>query len=114
LHGLANAAIDVSDGLLADLGHVLEASGLAASLYPIDLPPAGLERDCLLSGGDDYELVFTAAAVHGPAVAALAQRLSLPLTRLGTIENGEAGTIRVFDQQGRPVDAERRGFDHFS
>ncbi|MCX6917538.1 MAG: thiamine-phosphate kinase, partial [Verrucomicrobia bacterium] len=69
LQGLASAAIDVSDGLLADLGHILERSGVAATVHADRLPDAvaracpndpGLARHCLLAGGDDYELVFTA------------------------------------------------------
>jgi thiamine-monophosphate kinase len=114
LHGLAHAAIDVSDGLLADLGHILEASGLAATLHLHALAPPGLERDCLLAGGDDYELVFAAPTGCRDEIGALSARLSLPLTRLGTAERGEPGSIRVFDDRGQPVDVAHRGFDHFS
>lgn len=114
LQRLAHAAIDISDGLLADLGHILEASGLAATLRPCALPPPGLERDCLLAGGDDYELVFTTPASSRDEVSALFTRLSLPLTRLGTVESGEAGSIQVFDDHDQPIDVTRRGFDHFS
>lgn len=113
LHGLASAAIDVSDGLLADLGHVLEASGVAARLTIGAAPDSALERDAYLAGGDDYELVFMApAAKHGDVVV-LSQNLGLVLTCIGCIEAGPAGRIDVFDAHGTPIQVPRRGYDHF-
>jgi thiamine-monophosphate kinase len=114
LRGLASAAIDVSDGLLADLGHVLEASALAATLRLTDLPAEGLERDCRLAGGDDYELVFTVPARHHAAVEALGQALGLALTCIGTTESGLIGGLQVRDARGQPIDVARRGYDHFA
>lgn len=114
LRGLASAAIDVSDGLLADLGHILEASRLAATLRLPVLPPPGIERDCLLAGGDDYELVFTAAAAQRDRIAQLTDILALPLTRIGRVAPGEAGSITLLDEHEQPVDIDRRGFDHFA
>jgi thiamine-monophosphate kinase len=114
LHGLANAAIDVSDGLLADLGHILQASKLAAALRLPELPPPGLERDCMLAGGDDYELVFTAPAARRNDVARLSDKLSLALTRIGATADGEPGSIAVIDDHGQPVEITQRGFDHFA
>lgn len=113
LRGIAHAAIDVSDGLLADLGHILEQSGLAARLHLPALPAAGLERDCWLSGGDDYELLFTTAAESGRVVADLAARLGLPLTRIGEIETGAPGAMILRDDDGNLITPTRRGFDHF-
>ena len=113
LRGLATAAIDVSDGLLADLGHILEASGVAARLQPAVLPAPTIERDCYLSGGDDYELVFTASVARHAEIDALATRLDLLLTCIGTIEAGSAGQLSVFDTAGQPVDITHRGYDHF-
>lgn len=132
---LAHAAIDVSDGLLADLGHILECSGLAAEIELATLPaaPDGVDamlwRDCLLAGGDDYELVFSAPPEARPAIAALAQSLALPLTRFGRLAamdapGAQAGTpgfghtdapapLRVLDADGRPLVLTRRGYDHF-
>ena len=112
LRGLATAAIDVSDGLLADLGHILEQSAVAARLQIPDLPAAGLERDCLLAGGDDYELLFT-AAVSGPRIAALAADLQLPLTRIGEIVAAAPGELVLVDADGKDITPARRGFDHF-
>jgi thiamine-monophosphate kinase len=113
LRGVASAAIDVSDGLLADLGHILEASGTAASLR-LSLPEDELRRHCLLAGGDDYELAFTAPAARHDEVAALSDRLGLALTPIGAVVGGEAGAIDLRDGDGRPVEAAYRGYDHFA
>lgn len=94
LRGLATAAIDLSDGLLGDLAHVLTASRLGASLALDHLPrsaalqslPPEHQLTCLLAGGDDYELLFTAPPDQREALRALAEQLDLPLTRLGHID----------------------------
>lgn len=120
LRGVATAAIDVSDGLLADLGHILEESNVAATVHVERLPPAALAagidveltRDCLFAGGDDYELVFTAPAARHAEVAALAASLPLPLTCIGTVEAGDPANLRLLDG-GKPTAQQRRGFDHF-
>ncbi|MFN4148879.1 MAG: thiamine-phosphate kinase, partial [Rhodocyclaceae bacterium] len=114
LRGLASAAIDVSDGLLADLGHLLEASRLAATLHIAALPPPGLEREAYLAGGDDYELIFTAAPQHHAMILELAERLCLPLSCIGKTEAGPAGKLAVFDAAGQPVEVTHRGYDHFA
>ena len=113
LREIASAAIDVSDGLLADLGHILDQSGRAARLRIPDLPAAGLERDCLLAGGDDYELVFTAAASFDGEIAALTGKLGLPLTRIGQIVAGPPGELVLCDHDGTAITPARRGYDHF-
>lgn len=123
---LASAAIDVSDGLLADLGHILERSHLAAEVELGALPAApdgvdpALWRDCLLAGGDDYELVFAAAPAARGDLAALAQSMALPLTRFGrllsaTDSDGEASPpLCVLDANGQPLTLTHRGYDHFA
>jgi thiamine-monophosphate kinase len=113
LRGIASAAIDVSDGLLADLGHILEQSKRAARLQIPNLPAAGLERDCLLAGGDDYELLFTAAPGSDKDIAALAGKLGLPLTRIGEIIAGPPGDLVLRDDGGSVIAPARRGYDHF-
>lgn len=114
LRGIATAAIDVSDGLLGDLGHILAASGVGAQLNLEALPrssvlaaqPLALQQLCLLTGGDDYELVFTA-----PSGAVLPE-VGVPLTRIGVIE-AEPG-LRVVDAHGVVIEHGLRAFDHFA
>ncbi|HEY8856762.1 MAG TPA: thiamine-phosphate kinase [Rugosibacter sp.] len=116
LRGLATAVIDVSDGLLADLGHILTASCCTAELTIPHLPPAGLARDCYLSGGDDYELIFTLPAAQYPLMAALAVELDLPLTCIGAITPPVSNTsdrLVIHDDRGLPITPTRHGFDHF-
>jgi thiamine-monophosphate kinase len=113
LRGIASAAIDVSDGLLADLGHILDQSGLSARLHVPRLPAAGLERDCILGGGDDYELVFTAAAASDNDVAVLSRKLDLPLTRIGEVVSGSPGGVVLCDDDGVVITPAHRGYDHF-
>jgi thiamine-monophosphate kinase len=113
------AALDLSDGLLGDLGHILKASGVGAEINADTLPLApalqGLalehQLDCLLAGGDDYELLFTAdAAVHG-AVLAAGQAAGVAVTRIGRITAGPG--LRVLDAQGHALALQTQGFDHF-
>ena len=120
LRDLAHAAIDVSDGLLADLGHVVEQSQVGAEIFLARLPPlpATVERQlalrCQLAGGDDYELLFTAAANRRHDLAALASELQVPLSRCGRIVATPVGEVRVVDEGGRLVESVGRGFDHFA
>jgi thiamine-monophosphate kinase len=123
LRGLATAAIDVSDGLVGDLGHILEASGVGASVELARLPRSsaldrrlgGVERalalECLLAGGDDYELCFTAPVIAAPKLSALAAELGLALTPIGNIEQ-RSGLV-VMDEHGRALDTLPAAFDHF-
>lgn len=120
LRGVARSAIDVSDGLLADLGHILERSAVGAELALDAIPgsPAlavcndtQLARDCMLAGGDDYELVFTAPVASRSTLAGISASLGLALTRIGSIVPG-AG-LRLLDGAGREVPVGRRGYDHF-
>ncbi len=125
LRGIASSAIDISDGLVGDLGHVLQASQIGATIYLGSLPrSAALERQqggaarevalqCLLAGGDDYELCFTAPAARDADIAALADRLGLPLTRIGVATARHAG-LQVRDAAGRMLDPLPRSFDHFA
>lgn len=121
LRGLASSAIDVSDGLLADLGHVLERSGVGAELWFDKLPrsealaecaDAALARECLLGGGDDYELLFTVPQERRAAILAIARDTGLPLTRIGSIAAGDP-VVALLDDAGRPVAYGTGGFDHF-
>lgn len=119
LRGVASAAIDISDGLLGDLGHILRASGLAALLYETALPrplagtvPMAAEaRQALLTGGDDYELLFSAPA--GAPLAEISQKIGLPLTCIGELVGGEPGQIELEDGLGQRTRLPARGYDHF-
>jgi thiamine-monophosphate kinase len=125
LRGVATSAIDISDGLVADLGHITEKSRVGAAIG-LDLLPraAGMARhagtdvvrEALLSGGDDYELCFTAPANRRAAVNAIGRRLKLPLTCIGSIVRAPrtAKRVIVLDRDGKPVDLEQGGFDHFA
>lgn len=117
LRGVASAAIDISDGLAADLGHILARSKVGAELEPSRLPvirdddcSAGQALDRALHGGDDYELCFTVTPGRLTAVSALTRQLAIPVTDIGVV-TAEAGLrVRTSDGVG-PLAA--RGFCHF-
>lgn len=127
LRGVASSAMDVSDGLLGDLSHILKASGIgaridthitsnliAACAYPSSargLFDPELVHQCTLAGGDDYELLFTASPAQRDAVATASQASSTPVTRIGAVL-AEPG-LQLVDAQGRPMDHRYASFDHF-
>jgi len=119
LRGVATSAIDVSDGLAGDLGHVLRRSKVGATLNVDALPRSSvleaqtldLRREMGLAGGDDYELVFTAPLAARDAVAQAAATSSTPVTRIGSIE-AEPG-LRLIDSSGAPLALSFASFDHF-
>jgi thiamine-monophosphate kinase len=121
LRGVAAAAIDVSDGLLADLAHVAAQSRLAAEVEREAVPRAAalagcpdraLADECVLAGGDDYELVFTASPERRGDVEAAGRAAGVPVTRIGRMTAGAPG-VRLLDRAGRPLPLDRLGFDHF-
>lgn len=122
LRGIASSAIDVSDGLVADLGHIAERSAVALELRYAQLPRSralracadeSLVQHCLLAGGDDYELAFTASPDARARVEAVASELGLTLTRVGGVSAGGPGPVSVYDAGGNVMKIESRGFDHF-
>lgn len=127
LRGVASSAMDLSDGLLGDLSHILKASGVGARIDThitsnliaekaclsrgkghFDLE---LFRQCTLAGGDDYELAFTAPPARRDAVAAASQASGTPVTRIGTVL-AEPG-LQLVDAQGQAVENRYASFDHF-
>ncbi|WP_269533475.1 thiamine-phosphate kinase [Chitinimonas sp. BJYL2] len=121
LAGLAHAAIDISDGLLADIGHLAARSKLQARLMHATLPTPPLSADLLaqpaflaaqLGGGDDYELAFSAPVTARAQIAVLADTLGLPLMRIGTLAAGEG--VVLLDANGQPQPLPQTGFNHFS
>jgi thiamine-monophosphate kinase len=127
LRGIASSAMDVSDGLIGDISHILKASGVGATIHTAEttsliaasaLPvSAGATfdneflRQCSLGGGDDYELVFTASAAHRRAVADAARATSTPVTRIGVVD--AATGLRLVDGAGRAMPTHYASFDHF-
>ena len=128
LRGVASAAADVSDGLLGDLGHILKASGVGACIDTSEAINLIANKDhltmgsgqfdsefaleCVLAGGDDYELVFTAPVAARNQVKAAAVQAQTPVTRIGRIEATPG--LRLVDGTGQPVSGRFASFDHFS
>ncbi|MBC7500966.1 MAG: thiamine-phosphate kinase [Herminiimonas sp.] len=119
LRDIAHAAVDISDGLSGDLGHILKRSGVGATL-DVDALPAGLmlsrqsaelRRRFTLAGGDDYELCFTAPVACREAVLSAARGASTPVKRVGTID-AEPG-LRIIDANAMPLDLNLPSFDQF-
>jgi thiamine-monophosphate kinase len=120
LAGVANACIDVSDGLLADLGHVVRASGvgieieidaLPASAELIDGFDGDLRRSLQTAGGDDYELCFCAPRNADAKIAAIADSISMPITRIGRVVAGSG--VQAVDGEGKAWSPAAAGYDHF-
>jgi len=120
LRGVASSAIDLSDGLLADLGHVLEASGVGARIDLPCLPLSTRFAEWLgkhddwtpaVAGGDDYELCFTAPADRSGEIDRIARELGLAITRIGTVL--AEGGLQVWLEAGQPWSGSGAGFDHF-
>ena len=122
LRGIASSAVDVSDGLVGDLGHILGSSNVGATLdadaavstvAAAGTPGLSVEmlRTCALSGGDDYELVFTAPPSARAAVEKAGKDSATRVTRIGRID-AEAG-LRIVDASGAPVSQRFGSFDHF-
>jgi thiamine-monophosphate kinase len=121
LVGTAHAMMDISDGLVADLGHICETSGVSAVVEAARLPLSPAARAAIaadpsllqaaLAEGDDYELLFTAAPDARDGIAAIARETAVPVTAIGRIEHGTG--VRVIDEQGAPISVTDGGYRHF-
>jgi thiamine-monophosphate kinase len=119
--GLATAAIDLSDGLVADIGHIAESSGLSARIEASAIPLSAAAgravaedpdlRAALFGGGEDYELAFAVAPGQAGAIAALAERLALPIKRIGALAAGQG--VKLVDESGEEVPLVSAGWTHF-
>ncbi len=124
LRGVATAAIDISDGLVGDLGHILERSQVGATVELeasrgrrrwrgcVDGARRELALECLLAGGDDYELCFTARPAAAERLAAIAAGAAVPLARIGKITAASGLVVR--DEAGAPLSRLPRAYDHFA
>ena len=120
LRGLVHAATDISDGLVADLNHIVAVSGVSARIDAVAVPLSTAARAALaadanlmatiLTGGDDYELVFTAPRSSAENLATLANEIDVPITAIGEIQEGEG--VAVFDATGNRIPLSRSGYAH--
>jgi len=113
------AAIDISDGLIADLAHICRASGVEARVRLPDIPihpavKAAFGEGAIslaISGGEDYELLFTAPRA---VIDKLTSHLSIPVTIIGEITGGKPGKVTLLDENGREIECEKPGWEHFA
>jgi thiamine-monophosphate kinase len=121
LVGIAHAMIDISDGLLADLGHLCAASRLRGIVRQADIPLSVTARtavsanpslnNAVTSGGDDYEILFTAPRLAADAIAKAAESCNVAVTAIGAVEKGEG--VALLDAAGQPIEIEHLGYAHF-
>lgn len=121
LRGLATSAIDISDGLLADLTHICRLSGVGATVELESIPVSAIGakhfhsdagRNAIAGGGDDYELCFTANPNSRESIQELTDILGVPLTRIGQVKRGKG--VSLVGADGKPVKIDGRGYDHFT
>lgn len=123
LVGIARSAIDISDGLLADLTHIAKASDVSIALNADQIPLSKKFNDCggdlvlALSGGDDYQLAFTAAEDVSTTIFQLGEKLAVSITQIGTVikRDDAPPAVVVLDADGKNLsfDLEQLGYDHF-
>jgi len=109
LRTVATSCMDISDGLAQDLSHICTASNVGAIIYTDKLPTTNIQK--ALTGGDDYELLFTAAPEKAAQIAQIAKSLQLPLTRIGEITAGN--NVKILDASGAEIKLSKNGFKHF-
>lgn len=116
LIGLANAATDISDGLVADLANICQSSGVGAKIYLDKIPLSDAAKEHqniieeLITAGDDYELLFTVPAIYEEAIRKISEEIKLPVTQIGLIEGNE---LEVIDNGGNVISLDKKGYSHF-
>ena len=113
----ANSCIDISDGLIQDLRHILKASKVGASLLLNDIPcekfiHTSKQYQFVLNGGDDYELLFTAPKKNRTFIKKIAKKTNTPVTMIGNITKKKA--LNILSEQGKSIKFNPKGFDHFA
>ncbi len=118
LYGIVSAAMDISDGLVQDCGHIAEESGVAITLFEEKLPftsevmaHMATHREMILLGGDDYELLMTCPPTQEDALQAHCRKHDVPLTKVGTVTEGQG--VTMLDKQQQPISFSRTGWQHF-
>jgi thiamine-monophosphate kinase len=129
LRGIANSALDISDGLLGDLRHILKQSNKDAEIYLERIPKSAtlhkqsrtIQNQYAANGGDDYELCFTAASSTRDAITKISGDLNLSLTQIGSVKSMQhsAPEIHIIDNDGKELNSQQAGlllksFDHFA
>lgn len=120
LRNIAHAAIDISDGLAQDLGHILKASKVGARIEVKKIPMSHwlqqqsteLQHECALAGGDDYELCFSAPSEHRQTIESISKKLNLPLNRVGQITADNE--LQLIDAHHQKIKLTQLGYDHFN
>jgi thiamine-monophosphate kinase len=113
----ANSCIDISDGLIQDLKHILKASSAGATLLLNEIPcdpfiHISKKYQFVLNGGDDYELLFTAPRKHRLTIEKIAKKTNTAINIIGVITKNK--TLKVMDQKGKSISFNPKGFDHFA
>jgi thiamine-monophosphate kinase len=113
----ANSCIDISDGLIQDLKHILKSSKAGANLLLNEIPcdpfiHASKKYQFALNGGDDYELLFTAPRKHRLAIEKIAKKTNTAINIIGVITRNKS--LKVMDQKGKSISFSQKGFDHFA
>ena len=119
VHLGVKTAIDISDGLISDMTHICEQSHVGAQLKVEDLPLHSLTieafqeeaLDLALTGGEDYELLFTADT---ELIKQVEKETGCPVTVIGEVISGDSTTVTLLDRAGKPVSQKQKGWDHFS
>ncbi|MEZ5691888.1 MAG: thiamine-phosphate kinase [Rickettsiales bacterium] len=111
LRDIATSAMDISDGLAQDIGHICSASGVGAIIHADKIPNSGADIQTTISGGDDYELLFTAPPDKKNIIEELSKKLSLQITNIG--KTTDENKVKILDENNNIIELHKKGFTHF-